>query len=106
MAPKKFQRKGAPKDGEKLVGVHVAEQTSRVPVQEQARPPPMADDELLHIDEVCAFFGGTRPLNPSTIYRGLGKRFPNPIKVGSNTNRWLRSECQAALAAMAADRAA
>jgi predicted DNA-binding transcriptional regulator AlpA len=68
----------------------------------------MADNpaNLLDIDDVCAFFGGTRPLNPSTIYRGLGKRFPNPIKVGPNNSRWLRSECEDALRAMAAEREA
>jgi predicted DNA-binding transcriptional regulator AlpA len=62
------------------------------------------DPDLLDIDDVCAFFGGTRPLNPSTIYRGLGKRFPNPIKIGPNTSRWLRSECEEARSAMAAAR--
>jgi predicted DNA-binding transcriptional regulator AlpA len=60
--------------------------------------------DLLDIDEVCAFFGGTRPLNPSTIYRGVGKQFPSPVKVGPNNSRWLRSECEAALREMAASR--
>jgi len=102
---KAFARKSAPKDGERLLGVHVAKKTFRVPVQEEARPPPF-DDTLLDIDEVCAFFGGIRPLQPATIYRGLGVRYPHPVKVGPNSNRWLRSECQAALAAMAAERVA
>jgi predicted DNA-binding transcriptional regulator AlpA len=101
------RRKGAPKDGERLLGDHVAKKTSRVPVHVEARPPPlMADDELLDIDEVCAFFGGIRPLHPATIYRGLGVRYPHPVKVGPNSNRSLKSECQAALAAMAAERVA
>jgi predicted DNA-binding transcriptional regulator AlpA len=60
--------------------------------------------ELLDIDEVCAFFGGTRPLNPSTIYRGLGTRYPRPVDIGPNIRRWLRSECEAALQEMAAER--
>ena len=66
----------------------------------------MADkpEHLLDIDDVCAFFGGSRPLNPSTIYRGAGKRFPKPVKVGPNNSRWLRSECQEALRTMAAER--
>lgn len=59
------------------------------------------DDDLLDIDEVCAFFGGTKPLNPSTIYRGLGTLYPKPLKVGTNTNRWLRSECVEARRKMA-----
>jgi predicted DNA-binding transcriptional regulator AlpA len=100
------RRKGAPKDGERLLGVHVAKKTSHVPVHEEARPPPIADDELLDLDEVCAFFGGSKPLHPATIYRGLGSRYPRPVRVGPNSNRWLKSECEAALREMAAERAA
>ena len=62
--------------------------------------------ELLDIEQVCAFFGGTKPLHPATIYRGAGIRYPKPIKVGPNANRWLRSECEAALREMTAGRAA
>jgi predicted DNA-binding transcriptional regulator AlpA len=64
--------------------------------------PPTAD-QLLDLRAVCAFFGG---LDPSTIYRGItAKRYPAPIKVGPNTSRWLRSECEAALSQMIAGRA-
>jgi predicted DNA-binding transcriptional regulator AlpA len=66
--------------------------------------PDIASDDLLDIDEVCAFFGGNKPLHPATIYRGLGQRYPNPVKVGPNSNRWLRSECEAVLRQMAASR--
>jgi predicted DNA-binding transcriptional regulator AlpA len=59
--------------------------------------PAIAAPDLLDLEQVCAFFGGTKPLNPATIYRGLGKLYPKPIKVGANTNRWLRSDCEAAL---------
>lgn len=57
----------------------------------------IATDDLLDIKEVCAFFGGTKPLYPSTIWRGGGVRFPKPVNIGPNTVRWLRSECEAAL---------
>jgi len=50
--------------------------------------------ELLDRDAVCAFFGGTRPINPATLYRG---RYPKPVKVGPGSSRWLRAECEAAL---------
>jgi predicted DNA-binding transcriptional regulator AlpA len=53
-------------------------------------------DELLCLKEVCAFFGG---LDPSTIYRNVRRGvIPAPIRVTANTSRWLRSECEAALA--------
>jgi predicted DNA-binding transcriptional regulator AlpA len=61
-------------------------------------------DALLDISAVCAMFGGSRPLNPATIYRGIAEgRFPRPIKIGRNSNRWLRSECAAMLAAIIAE---
>jgi predicted DNA-binding transcriptional regulator AlpA len=66
--------------------------------------PDIASDELLDIDEVCAFFGGNKPLHPATIYRGKGIRYPAPVKVGPNLSRWFRSECEAALREMAAGR--
>jgi predicted DNA-binding transcriptional regulator AlpA len=44
--------------------------------------------------------GGTRPLNSATIYRLIKKGvLPAPIKVGASS-RWLREECEAALARM------
>jgi predicted DNA-binding transcriptional regulator AlpA len=61
---------------------------------------PSVADDLLDIDAVCKFFGGSKPLHPATIYRGLGTRYPRPVRVSPNVNRWLRSECEAALRAM------
>jgi predicted DNA-binding transcriptional regulator AlpA len=53
---------------------------------------------LLDMKAVCSLFGGTRPLNPSTIYKGIKRGiFPAPISIGPQTSRWLESECQAAL---------
>jgi predicted DNA-binding transcriptional regulator AlpA len=63
-------------------------------------------ENLLDRREVCRFFGGTRPLNPATLYRGIRNgHFPKPVKVGPGSSRWLRSECEAALAQMAEGRA-
>jgi len=54
--------------------------------------------DLLDRDATCRFFGGTRPINPATLYRGVRKgRYPKPVKVGPGSSRWLRAECQAAL---------
>jgi predicted DNA-binding transcriptional regulator AlpA len=62
-------------------------------------------EELLDRKAVCLFFGGTRPLNPATLYRGICKgRYPKPVKIGPGSSRWLRSECEAALATMVEDR--
>jgi predicted DNA-binding transcriptional regulator AlpA len=56
--------------------------------------------DLLDRTAACAFFGGTRPLHPATLYRGVRQgRYPRPVKVGA-LSRWLRSECEAALSAM------
>ena len=62
--------------------------------------------ELLDRRAACEFFGGSRPINPATLYRGVRTgRYPRPVKVGPGTSRWLRAECEAALAAMVAGRA-
>jgi predicted DNA-binding transcriptional regulator AlpA len=62
---------------------------------------------LLDRDEACRFFGGTRPINPATLYRGIRKgRYPSPVKIGPSSSRWLRSECEAALKTMAEERKA
>ena len=67
----------------------------------------MQDPSLLDLRVVCCLLGGTRPINPATLYRGIRLgRYPAPIKVGPNASRWLRSECEAALQAMIERRAA
>jgi predicted DNA-binding transcriptional regulator AlpA len=49
---------------------------------------------LLDRRAVCEMFGGSKPINPSTLYRGIKlKRYPTPIKVGGSS-RWLRTECE------------
>jgi predicted DNA-binding transcriptional regulator AlpA len=66
------------------------------------------EPDLLTMRETCRKIGGTaRPIDPSTLYRGIkAGRYPAPIKVGPGSSRWLRSEVDAALAAMVAGRAA
>lgn len=60
-------------------------------------------DDLLTIREVCSFFGGTKPLDQSTIYRWVRQgRLPKAIRVGPLILRWRRSEIQQALDTMAA----
>jgi predicted DNA-binding transcriptional regulator AlpA len=67
----------------------------------------LREDELLDLRAVCRYFGGTRPIDPATLYRGVrAGRYPAPLKIGPGSSRWLRSECSAALQAMIARRAA
>jgi predicted DNA-binding transcriptional regulator AlpA len=55
---------------------------------------------LLDKREVLRLFGGTKPINTATLYRGIRQgRFPKPMKVGGSS-RWLRTECEAVLQAM------
>jgi predicted DNA-binding transcriptional regulator AlpA len=62
--------------------------------------------ELLDRDAACRFFGGTRPINAATRYRGIRKgHYPKPVKVGPGSSRWLRAECEAALQSMVEGRA-
>jgi predicted DNA-binding transcriptional regulator AlpA len=57
--------------------------------------------ELLDRASVCRLFGGSKPINPSTLYRGIRQgRYPRPVKVGPGASRWLREECDAALQRM------
>jgi predicted DNA-binding transcriptional regulator AlpA len=64
-----------------------------------------AETDLMDIEETCRFFGGNKPLNPATLYRGVKSgRYPRPVKVGPNTNRWVRPECQSSLEKWLAER--
>jgi predicted DNA-binding transcriptional regulator AlpA len=57
--------------------------------------------DLLDRAEVCRLFGGSKPINPSTLYRGIRQgRYPKPIHVGPGSSRWLRSECELVLRSM------
>ena len=51
------------------------------------------------------FFGGSRPLHVSTLYRGMKSgQLSKPVDVSGNSVRWLRSECEAAAQRMLAAR--
>jgi predicted DNA-binding transcriptional regulator AlpA len=63
----------------------------------------MQTQALLSRRETCEFFGG---IDASTLYRGIKiGRYPRLVKVGPGASRWLRTECEAVLAAMIARRA-
>jgi predicted DNA-binding transcriptional regulator AlpA len=67
------------------------------------RPAPLGiaaqidDDGLYDIGFVCAYFGGSKPLHPATIYRGIADgRYPRPARPSPNINRWVGRELKAA----------
>jgi predicted DNA-binding transcriptional regulator AlpA len=63
-------------------------------------------DDLLDLRATCALIGGSRPINPATLYRNIRKGiYPAPLKIGPNASRWLRAEIEAVLAQMIAGRA-
>lgn len=61
-------------------------------------PNQSAPIELWDRQAVLEFFGGNKPLHPSTLYRGMVSGiYPRPINTSGNTVRWLAHECRAAL---------
>ena len=62
-------------------------------------------DELLDVYEACRFIGGSRPINPATLWRGVkAGRYSRPIKIGPQSVRWRRSELQGDIDRMIAAR--
>jgi predicted DNA-binding transcriptional regulator AlpA len=56
--------------------------------------------DLLDRRAVCELFGGTKPINAATLYRGIRQgRFPRPVRIGGSS-RWLRAECETVLRTM------
>ena len=52
-------------------------------------------DALLTLKEVHKFFGGSKPIGSTTVYRWIREgKLPPPTKVGPFINRWRKSDCQ------------
>jgi predicted DNA-binding transcriptional regulator AlpA len=65
------------------------------------------DSSLWDRGAVCAFFGGSRPVAYTTIWRGMKEgRIPRPIHPSPGIVRWVPDECRAALARMIAEQRA
>ena len=63
------------------------------------------EDDLLDVHAACKLLGGTKPINPATLWRGMkAGRFSRPIKIGAQSVRWRRSELQADIERMIAER--
>ena len=52
-----------------------------------------SEDSLCDVREACRVLGGSKPINPATLYRGVKQgRYPAPIKIGPQLSRWILSE--------------
>jgi hypothetical protein len=66
----------------------------------------MSDDDVL-LDEkaTCRLIGGTKPINPATLWRGIkAGRYSKPISISPNGRRWIRREILADLRTLADER--
>jgi predicted DNA-binding transcriptional regulator AlpA len=64
------------------------------------------DDEYLDVKAACRFIGGTKPIDPSTLWRNVkAGRYSRPDHVGPNMVRWRRSQLARDLERIAADKA-
>jgi hypothetical protein len=60
------------------------------------------DEEWLDIPATCAVIGGTRPVHPSTFYRGVkAGLYPAPEQRGLNIKRVNRRKLNASLRRLA-----
>ena len=60
------------------------------------------DDERLDEAAACAFIGGSRPIDPSTLWRGVKAGiYSKPSKVGLKIVRWTRGKLRDDLARLA-----
>jgi predicted DNA-binding transcriptional regulator AlpA len=64
--------------------------------------PAIAAPDLLDIDAVCSFLGGSKPVDRSTVWRRVRQGLiPPPVP---ELKRWVRSELEAARDALIAKR--
>lgn len=55
------------------------------------------DDFPITLKMLCAFWGGSKPVHPATIYRGIKNGIIPPAeKTGPNTSRWELGKCRRA----------
>lgn len=65
----------------------------------------LQDDDLLDEQAACRFYGGTKPISPATLWRGVRDgRYARPIHVGPQIVRWVLSDLRRDRARMVAER--
>lgn len=63
------------------------------------------DTDLIDEAEACREIGGNKPINPSTLWRGVKNgRYSKPIHIGPQSVRWIRGELRSDIARMKAER--
>jgi predicted DNA-binding transcriptional regulator AlpA len=61
--------------------------------------------ELWDRATVLQFFGGSKPIHVSTLYRGvISGLYPSPVNVAPNAVRWVAHECREAQQRMLLER--
>ncbi len=62
-------------------------------------------DENLDEAAVCKLIGGSKPINPSTLWRGVKSgRYSKPFHISDNAVRWKRAEILGDIDRMVAER--
>ncbi|MET3992145.1 hypothetical protein BjapCC829_36495 [Bradyrhizobium barranii] len=75
------------------------------PTDRTSPPTEAAELELWDRVTVQKFFGGSKPIHISTLYRGVHSGlYPKPVNVSENVVRWIGHECRAARQRMIAER--
>jgi predicted DNA-binding transcriptional regulator AlpA len=68
-----------------------------MPNDPTVKTPTEPDDELWDAPKVQEYFGGSKPIHISTLYRGVNSGlYPRPMNVSPNVVRWIPRECRAA----------
>ena len=63
------------------------------------------EDELLDVKAACKLIGGSKPIHPATLYRGIqAGRYPPGIPVSPNVRRWRKQKLVAAIDELAVQR--
>jgi predicted DNA-binding transcriptional regulator AlpA len=63
------------------------------------------DEDLLDEAETCRFIGGSKPIDPSTLWRGIkAGRYSKPIHISAQAVRWIRGELRRDRERMIAER--
>ena len=62
------------------------------------------DPDLIDTPEACREYGGSKPIDPSTLYRGVKTgRYSKPMKISAKAVRWSRRNIRSDIVRMNSD---